>query len=91
MTHPAPGIYNLADNLPATTSDVILYAAKCLGVVPPPLIPLSEATLSPGMASFYKDRKIVCIDKLSHITPTPLKYPTYEEGLQACARKYVKI
>lgn len=91
MIYPKPGIYNMADALPAPTSDVTLYAAKLLGLQPPPLVPLDKVILSPEMASFYKDRKIVCADKIFNVMETSLTYPTYKEGLAFCLNHILSI
>ena len=43
MTHPAPGaIYNVADDLPASNSEVIAYACELLGLPVPPVDPVGR-------------------------------------------------
>ncbi len=80
---PNPGrIYNVADNLPAPSYEVIGYGAKLLGMTPPPLIPFEEADLTPMGKSFYQESKRVCNKRiLSELIPS-LIFPTYKEGLK---------
>ena len=49
-------IWNVADDEPAPPQDVIVYAAKLLGVEPPPEEPFEAAKLSPMSASFSPRR-----------------------------------
>ena len=43
MTHPSPGaIYNVADDLPASNSEVIAYACELLGLPVPPADPVGR-------------------------------------------------
>src|SRR6476469_637412 len=49
IAHPSPGaVYNVADDLPASTADVIAYACELLALPAPPLVPWDEiaSTLS---------------------------------------------
>ncbi len=84
IMHPQPGLYNLADDCPAPTSDVCSHAATLLGLPLPPFVPLNYAHLSPKMARFYKDRKIVSAQKVAQRIPMPLVYPSYKKGLLSC-------
>jgi nucleoside-diphosphate-sugar epimerase len=80
---PHPGrIYNLADNCPAPSHDVIAYGASLLGMDPPPLIPYEDAEISPMLRSFYTDSKRVKNDRLLKELIPSLLFPTYKEGLQ---------
>ncbi|MGZ0190694.1 MAG: SDR family oxidoreductase, partial [Alphaproteobacteria bacterium] len=45
--------YNVCDDLPAESADVLGLAAELLGRPAPPLIPFDEATLTPMARSFY--------------------------------------
>lgn len=84
MEKPNPGaIYNVADDEPAPPQDVVAYAAKLLGVKPPPLIDFETADLSPMARSFYSDSKRVSNDKIKSELGISLKFPTYREGLAA--------
>lgn len=80
-------IYNLADNCPAPSHDVIAYGASLLGIAQPPLIPFEEAELSPMGRSFYIDSKRVKNDRLLKELIPSLYYPTYKEGLQGLLKE----
>ena len=79
------GIVNVADGDPAPPGELIEFAAKLLGVAPPPLLPLEEArrTLSPFLMSFYDGCTRVKNDKLKNKLGVALRYPDYRSGLQA--------
>jgi nucleoside-diphosphate-sugar epimerase len=82
---PNPGsIYNLADDTPVQSHEVIGYACELLGLTPPPVIPIEEADLAPITMSFYKDNKFVRNDKIKQELGVTLKYPDYHRGLEAC-------
>lgn len=53
------GIYNVTDDEPAPPQDVVAYAARLMGVQPPPEIPFETAQLSPMARSFYGENKRV--------------------------------
>lgn len=84
MGRPRPGaIYNLADDLPAASADVVAYAAELLGVAAPPLIALDEAVLSPLAASFYGESRRVLNERIKRELGVELRYPDYRAGLAA--------
>lgn len=80
------GIYNLADDMPAPSHEVIKYACELLGLPVPPVIPFEQADLAPITLSFYKDNKTVRNDKIKSELGVVLKYPTYKLGLEECLR-----
>lgn len=85
MDHPAPGaIYNVCDDMPAPSHDVIAYACDLLGVEKPPLIPFEKANLAPIACSFYNDNKRIKNERIKQELGVELLYPTYKEGLTAC-------
>lgn len=87
FANPNPGaIYNLADDNPVPSHEVIAYACQLLGISPPPLIPFDEADMAPIALSFYKDNKRVLNDKLKRELGVALKYPDYKSGLEGCLR-----
>lgn len=53
------GVFNVTDDLPAPPQDVVAYAAKLMGVEPPPEVPFETAQLSPMARSFYGENKRV--------------------------------
>jgi len=91
--NPNPGtIYNLSDDLPTPSYDVIGHACELLGQEPPPIIPYDEANLAPITLSFYSDNKYVKNDKIKTELGVQLKYPDYKSGLEGClkAEEYAK-
>ena len=68
---------------PAAPAEIVAYAARLLGMEPPPLVPLAEADLSPMARSFYADNKRVSIAKAKALMGFVPAYPTYREGLKA--------
>jgi nucleoside-diphosphate-sugar epimerase len=78
-------IYNVTDDEPASPSDVITFAAKLLGMEPPPDISIMNAGLSPMAASFYAENKRVRNTRIKKDLGVALLYPTYREGLRALA------
>ncbi len=79
--------YNVADDLPASTSDVVAFACELLGKPAPPLIPWEQAapTMSAMARSFYAANRRVRNDRIKNELGVVLRYPTYREGLRAIA------
>jgi nucleoside-diphosphate-sugar epimerase len=79
------GIVNVVDDEPAPPGNQIEFAAKLLGIAPPPLLSLDEArqTLSPFLLSFYEGCARVHNDRLKRDLGVTLRYPNYRVGLQA--------
>jgi len=89
MDHPSPGdIYNLADDNPAPSHELIKYACELLGQDVPPLVPYNEDDLSPMARSFYKDNKRISNDKIKTKLDVTLKYPDYKSGLDDIVTHY---
>ncbi|MBP7252446.1 MAG: SDR family oxidoreductase [Alphaproteobacteria bacterium] len=81
---PAPGnIYNIADDQPASSDEVVRYGAELLGIPAPPPLPYATAPLSPMAKIFYADNKIVGNAKAKQNLGLKLIYPTFREGLRA--------
>jgi nucleoside-diphosphate-sugar epimerase len=80
-------IFNVADDLPAATPEVVAFACELLGKPVPPAIPWDEA--APGMSamarSFYAESRRVRNDRIKSELGVVLRYPTYREGLRAIA------
>ena len=88
MTTPHAGaIYNVVDDLPASSSDLIAYACELLGKPVPRAIPWAEIepTMSAMARSFYSENRRVKNDRLKRELGVVLRYPTYREGLKAIA------
>jgi hypothetical protein len=80
------GLFNVADDLPASSEEVITYAASLLGMQAPPAIPFETAELSPMARSFYGEVKRVSNARLKRELDWQPLYPTYREGLAALAK-----
>lgn len=75
------GTYNIADDCPASQNAVVEYAARMLGMAPPPIVPLDA--LSPMAQGFYAENRRVANGKAKRVLGwTPL-YPDYRAGLRA--------
>ena len=84
IARPVPGrIYNLADDLPAPSGDVVAQGCALLGVPPPPEIAFEAAELSPMARSFWADNKRIRNTRIRQELGVRLAYPTYREGLAA--------
>jgi nucleoside-diphosphate-sugar epimerase len=88
ITQPHAGtIYNVADDLPASTVDVVAFACELLGKPAPPVIPWQQAAseMSAMARSFYAENRRVRNDRIKNELGVVLRYPTYREGLRAIA------
>lgn len=81
----AGAIYNVCDDEPAASSDVVAYACTLCGVVPPPEVPFSEAELSPAARSFWADNRRVRNDRIKQRLGVALAFPDYRSGLRSIA------
>lgn len=78
MNKPSPGaIYNVSDDHPAPTRDVLHYAAALLGM---------DSPGGGGRSHLMDGSRVVLNDKIKTALGVRLKYPTYREGLAALAR-----
>jgi hypothetical protein len=85
MKKPAPGSrYNVCDDMPAPSHEVIAFACELLNVDIPPLIPIDEANLAPIARSFYSDNRRTSNRKIKEKLGIEIKYPDYRAGLTAC-------
>ncbi len=73
-------IYNISDDKPATSEEVMLYAVKILNVKEPKRINVKDIQ-SEMLKNFYKDSKKVSNEKMKKFFDYNLKFPTYVEGL----------
>lgn len=90
LTAPA-GVYNLADDLPASQNDVIDYGCELLGLAPPPLLALDDAGLSPAARAFYTENRRVATGKAKRLLGWAPLYATYAEGLRALSATSIPI
>ena len=73
-------IYNISDDKPASSEEVMLYAAKILKTNLPKIIDEQDIE-SEMLKNFYKDSKKVSNKKMKKFFSYNLKFPTYIEGL----------
>ncbi|OWW05039.1 NAD(P)-dependent oxidoreductase [Rhizobium sp. R72] len=78
--HGLGGIYNVTDDLPGPPQDVIVEAARLLGVEPPPEQPFETAELTAMARSFYGENKRVSNAKLKAAGFT-FAFPNYPASL----------
>jgi nucleoside-diphosphate-sugar epimerase len=81
MRQGPPGVYNLADDLPAPQNRVVEQACDLLGLPLPPFKTLDE--LSPAARAFYGENRRVANGKAKRLLGWRPLYPTYREGLAA--------
>ena len=74
-------IYNISDDKPASSEELIIYGSKLLKIEKPGVVDLSKIE-SQIVRDFYKDSKKVSNKKMKSFFEYELKYPTYIEGLQ---------
>jgi len=79
------GVVNVTDDEPSPPGEQIAFAARLLGIEPPPELSLDLArrTLSPFILSFYQGCARVRNDRLKRELGVNLRYPNYREGLAA--------
>lgn len=83
MARPKPGaIYNVCDDTPAASADVVAFAAGLLGVDPPPMVSFEDAGLSPMAKSFYADNRLVSNRRIKEELGVTLRYPDFHSGLR---------
>ncbi|MBX9758862.1 MAG: SDR family oxidoreductase [Beijerinckiaceae bacterium] len=78
----ADRVWNVCDDEPAPPQDVIAYAAKLMGVEPPPEIDFETAELSPMARSFYSECKRCSNRAMREDLGVSLACPTYREGME---------
>jgi nucleoside-diphosphate-sugar epimerase len=79
------GVVNVTDGMPADPAEQVEYAAKLMGIAPPPLLSIDEAkrTFSPFLMSFYDGCARVKNERSRTALGVTLRYPDYRAGLQA--------
>ena len=82
MVNPKHGeVYNVCDNEPAGSHEVMEYGAKLLNMEPPVRIDYDTVDLPPRMKEFYNSSKRIKNEKILALLGKQLNYPTYREGL----------
>ncbi len=75
------GVYNLSDNMPATSEAVYLEAFRLLKLEPPPSKKLDELNLSKTAMGFFSESKKVSNKKLLNNLSYKLIHPDYFSGM----------
>ena len=84
LENPKQGeIFNVTDDLPAGSHEVMEYAASLLGINPPERINFDTADISPRMKEFYNSSKRIKNDRLKKVLGKDLEFPTFKEGLKS--------
>lgn len=94
LARPADGeiaVWNVTDDEPAPPQDVVAYAARLIGMEPPPEIGFADAQMTPMARSFYGENKRVSNRALRERLGVRLLYPNYREGLRALAASSVPL
>jgi nucleoside-diphosphate-sugar epimerase len=85
--NPPPGVqkFNFSDDEPAASADVVVEAARLLGVTPPEPVPyeIAAAKMSPMALSFWAENRRVANAKTKAALGLAWRYPSYREGLAA--------
>ncbi len=78
------GVYNLADDRPASQNAVIEEACRLLSMPPPPLRTLEGAGLSPMARGFYAENRRVANGKAKRLLGWTPRFADYRAGLADC-------
>ena len=78
------GVYNIADDAPASQNTVIEYACDLLQLEWPPLLSIEAAGLSPMARGFYTENRRVANGKAKRLLNWQPRYAHYRSGLGAC-------
>jgi NAD dependent epimerase/dehydratase family len=77
----ASGVFNICDDEPAPPQDVVAYAAKLLGLAPPPDEDYATAGMTAMAKSFYATSNRIRNTRAKRDLGLELAFPTYREGL----------
>jgi nucleoside-diphosphate-sugar epimerase len=78
-----PGVFNLADDQPASQNAVTEYACTLLGQPWPALVTLDAARLSPAARAFYAENRRIANGKAKRLLGWKPRYCDYRAGLRA--------
>ena len=82
-----PGVYNLADDCPASQNAVVETACGLLGQPLPPLVALDDAGLSPEAKAYYGECRRVANGKARRLLGWRPAYRDWRAGLRAIAAR----
>ncbi len=84
IQRPCPGaVYNVCDDLPATSEEVFRFAAGLTGLAMPKIVGVDDAELSEMARSFHSESKRVSNNALKSRLLLRLDYPDYKAGITA--------
>lgn len=78
----AAGVFNIADDEPASQNDVVRCAAQLLGLPEPAMVGL--AALSPAARAFYAENRRVASGRARRLLGWTPRYRDYRSGLMSC-------
>ena len=82
INNPTPGeIFNLTDDLPSSSEEVIIYACSIMGIKIPSIIEFDDSVIEEKTKSFYYENKKVSDLKLKEILKWSPRFKNYKEGL----------
>ena len=75
-------VFNVADDEPAATADVVAYAARLLDARLPPPVAIEDASITDRVRAMYSECRRVSNARMKARLLPRLAYPTYREGLR---------
>lgn len=75
-------VYNVTDDEPAPSHEVLAYAAAQLGLPAPPMIDFDSADLTPMARSFYSECKRTSNARIKSALGVTLLFPSYRDGMK---------
>jgi nucleoside-diphosphate-sugar epimerase len=75
-------VYNVTDDEPAPSHEVLAYAAAQLGLPAPPIVDFDSAELTPMARSFYSECKRTSNARIKSALGVTLLFPTYRDGMK---------
>ena len=81
-------IYNISDDRPSSSQEIILYGSKLLDIDKPESIEINKI-VNKTLRNFYKDSKKVSNKKMKSVFTYKLKYPSYIEGLKYIRNNFI--
>jgi nucleoside-diphosphate-sugar epimerase len=76
-------VYNVSDDEPSSTADVVAYAAGLLGTEPPFLESFEAAELAPAAARYFQESRRISNSLAKSALGWRPRFPSYREGLNA--------
>lgn len=81
-----PGLYNIADDLPASQNAIIEEACELLGRAAPPIVPLDHPSILPATRAFYAENRRVANGRAKRLLGWAPRFADYRSGLADCYR-----